>query len=165
MRMRSGLGWLSFLHNPDDVRRIGEIAVMQEEPEIVCMPVFIEVIHTAGIERRRPPFNSVEDISFAKQQFREVGAVLTGHTRNQRNTLGHILPFKKEANENYLLSYTLSDRVCEVIQNDIITLTGLAALFYSSLWPAAERTIDSHPRYCVANKLWFVPEPRQLSAG
>jgi hypothetical protein len=46
------------------------------------MEIAIEVLDPAAVERRRAAAHAVNDIAFLQQQFGEIRAVLSGHTRN-----------------------------------------------------------------------------------
>ena len=41
---------LGTLDNSNEVRRVGEIAVMEEEPNVFAVPILIEMIDALGVE-------------------------------------------------------------------------------------------------------------------
>ncbi len=41
---------LGFLDDSNEVRRVGEIAVMEEEPNVFAVPILIEMIDALGVE-------------------------------------------------------------------------------------------------------------------
>jgi hypothetical protein len=55
---------------------------------LVYMRVGIEMIDTLGIKGRRAPFHAMDDIVSLHQEFRQIGAILTGNPCDQR-CLGH----------------------------------------------------------------------------
>ena len=57
--------------------RIGQISVVKEEPCSVDVGVGIEMINTAGIEGGSTSDDAVDLVSLLKQQFSEIGAILS----------------------------------------------------------------------------------------
>ena len=55
---------LGFLHDPNEVRCIRHIAIVQPKPHIAFMRVLVKVINPPGIERGRPPFDPMNHIAF-----------------------------------------------------------------------------------------------------
>jgi hypothetical protein len=78
-------GRLGFLHQPDQVGRVGHVAVMQQERHIAGMRILVQMIDARGVERGRPPLDAMDGVAEAKQIFRKVGAVLAGNAGNQRH--------------------------------------------------------------------------------
>jgi hypothetical protein len=64
-------------------RAIGEVAIMQGKAGVGRMRVLIDVVNAIGIKRAGAPDEAVDIISFAQQQFGEVGAVLSGNACDQ----------------------------------------------------------------------------------
>ena len=56
---------------------------MQDETRMRDLRILIEVIDAGGIEGRRPALDAMDVVAFGKQQFREVGAVLTRDAGDQ----------------------------------------------------------------------------------
>ena len=54
---------LGFLHDADQVGRIGHVAVMQEKLRLALVRVLIEVVDAGRIERRRAPLDAVNHIA------------------------------------------------------------------------------------------------------
>lgn len=74
---------------------VRQVTIMKMEPLVWHVRVFIDVLDTAGVERRRPALQAVDDVALFQQQTGKVGAVLTGDTRDQRNfrtAIRHIGP-------------------------------------------------------------------------
>jgi hypothetical protein len=76
---------LGFLHQPDEVGGVGQVAVMQEEVGVALVRVLVEMVNAAGVERRRPALDAMDDIALFEQQFGQIGPVLTGNPGNQRD--------------------------------------------------------------------------------
>src|SRR5262249_39925677 len=51
--------------------------------------IVIEVIDATGIKGRRSPLDAVDDVAFAEKKLREIGPVLPGDARDQRDTFAH----------------------------------------------------------------------------
>ena len=79
------LGRPDLLHQPDQVGRVGHVAVMQQERHVAGMPVFVEMIDAGRVERGRPPLDAVDLIAEAEQIFGQIGAVLAGDAGDQRH--------------------------------------------------------------------------------
>src|SRR6266702_5928525 len=79
------LGRPDLLYQPDQVGRVGHVAVMHQERHVTCVGILIKMIDAGGIERRRPPLDTMHGIAEAEKVFGEVGAVLTGDAGNQRH--------------------------------------------------------------------------------
>ena len=81
---------LGLLHDADQVRGIGHVAVMQLELLVLDVRVFVDVFDAAGIEARGAPLDSVYDVSLGQEEAGKVGAVLSGDAGDQRGfLLGH----------------------------------------------------------------------------
>ena len=76
---------LHLLHDADQVRRIGQVAVIHEETHIRLMRVLIEMIDAVGIDERGAALDAVNDIALAEQEFGEKRAILTGDTGDERD--------------------------------------------------------------------------------
>ena len=74
---------LRFLHDADDIGRVGHIAVMQVERDALFVRIMNEMVDALGVERRRPAFHAVHHISFCQQKFRQVGAILAGDASDE----------------------------------------------------------------------------------
>ena len=68
-----GLELVEQLHH---LHRVGEVAVVQEEPHAVHVGIAVEVVDPAGVEGRGPPDDAVHLVALFEQQLREIGAVL-----------------------------------------------------------------------------------------
>ena len=67
---------LRFLDEADQIGRVGHVAVVQEEFDVLDMRIDVEMIDALGIERRRAALDAVHDIALCEQQLGEIGAVL-----------------------------------------------------------------------------------------
>ena len=71
---------LCLLHHPNEIGRIGQITIMQEQPHAAGMRVLIEVIDARGIERRAPALEPMHLISLGQQKLGQIGTVLPGNS-------------------------------------------------------------------------------------
>jgi hypothetical protein len=71
------------LHDADQVGRVAEIAVVQDEPPLALVRILVEMIDTIGIEERRTALDAVDFVTLLQQELREVGAVLPRGARDQ----------------------------------------------------------------------------------
>lgn len=62
----------------DQVRGIAQVAVVKEKTYAGEMGVAEEMVDARGVERARPPDDSVDFVAFGEEQFGEVRAVLAG---------------------------------------------------------------------------------------
>jgi hypothetical protein len=74
---------LRFLHNADDVSRVGHIAVMQMEGNTLLVRIMNQIVNALGIEGRRTALHAMDDVSLGQKKFGEVGAVLPGHAGDE----------------------------------------------------------------------------------
>ena len=74
---------LHFLHDANQVRRIGHIAVMEKERDALLVGVPVQVVDPLRIEKAAAPLQAVHLIPFRQQQFRQVGAVLSGDSGDE----------------------------------------------------------------------------------
>jgi hypothetical protein len=88
------LGRLDLAEQPEKVRRVGHVAVMQEKPDAGVVAVAVEVIDALGVQQRGTALDAVHDIALRQQEIGEVGAILTGDPGNERDFLGHVLTFR-----------------------------------------------------------------------
>jgi hypothetical protein len=65
------VGWVN------DVGRVGQVAVVQEEADVFFVGVVIEVIDPRGVEGGRAPLHAVDPVSLAQEKLGQIGAVLT----------------------------------------------------------------------------------------
>ena len=82
---------LHLLDDADQAGGIGEIAVMQHEAAVLGMRILVEMIDAVRVEQRGAAFHAVHFVALVQQEFREIGAVLAGHARNQGHFLAHAL--------------------------------------------------------------------------
>src|SRR5690606_27013860 len=83
---------LDLLDDADEVRGVGKVAVMKVEGRARLMEIVIEMIDPPGVERRRPPFDAVDLVSFAEKKVRKIRAVLAGRAEDQCDFPGHAVP-------------------------------------------------------------------------
>ena len=63
---------------------VGQIAIVQNELEILFVDILEDMRDARAVERRRPADDAVNLVALRQQQFGEIRAVLAGHSRNQR---------------------------------------------------------------------------------
>ena len=84
---------LDLLDHADQVRGVGEVAVVQVQPGARDVRVLVEVVDAVGVEQRRAALDAVHLVALAHQQFGEVGAVLPCNAGDQSRFLqDHLLP-------------------------------------------------------------------------
>jgi hypothetical protein len=69
---------LRFLHDADDIGRVGYITIVQLERNALLVRGVDEMVDALGVERRRTTFHAVDDISLGEKKFGEIGAILPG---------------------------------------------------------------------------------------
>ena len=69
---------LHLLKHPDQVARIGEVAVMKDHLSIRIVRIFVKMVDAVRVEQGCPAFDAMDLIAFGQQQFCKVGAVLAG---------------------------------------------------------------------------------------
>ena len=74
---------LDLLDDPDQVGRVGEVAVMQNELAVVDMRVLVEMVDPVGVEQGRAAFDAVDGVAFLEQEFGEIGTILAGDAGDQ----------------------------------------------------------------------------------
>jgi hypothetical protein len=67
---------LHLLDDPDQVRRIREVAVVQHEALMIDVRVLVEVVDAVGVEERSASLDAVHLVALVKEELRKVGAVL-----------------------------------------------------------------------------------------
>jgi hypothetical protein len=79
------LGGTDLLHQPDQVGRICHVAVVQQERHVAGVRILVEMIDPLRIERGRTALDAVHGVTEAKQEFGEIGAILSGDACDQRH--------------------------------------------------------------------------------
>jgi hypothetical protein len=80
---------LRLLDDSDQVRRIGEIAMMEHESAVGLVRILVEVIDPVGIDRRAS-LDAVDQIALGQKELRQIGTVLASNSGNECN-LRHLL--------------------------------------------------------------------------
>jgi hypothetical protein len=83
---------LRLLDQADQVGRVGQVAVVQEEPGLVLVRIDVEMVHPTGIERGGTPLHSVHHVTLGQQERRQISAVLPCDPGDQRDLAGHESP-------------------------------------------------------------------------
>ena len=71
---------LHLLHDVDQRRGVGHVAVVQDEVRRRIVRVFVDVVDARGVEQRGAPLDAVHFVAFGQQKLGEIGAVLTGNS-------------------------------------------------------------------------------------
>ena len=74
---------LDLLDDADEVGRIGQVAVVEDQITIFNMRILIKMVDAVGIKERRAALEAVDDIAFFQQEFGKVSAVLSGDTGDE----------------------------------------------------------------------------------
>src|SRR5260370_35347546 len=74
---------LRFLHDADDIGRVGYITIVQLEGNALLVRIVDEMVDALGVERRRTTLHAVDDISLGEKQFGQIGAILPGCTGDE----------------------------------------------------------------------------------
>jgi hypothetical protein len=82
-------GRLDLAEQPQKVRRIGHVAVVQEKPDTGVVAVAVEVVDALGVQQRRTALDTVHDVALRQQEIGEIGAVLPGDPGDERYFPGH----------------------------------------------------------------------------
>ena len=78
------LVWLGLLDDPDEVRRIGHVAIVKDQARVIDMRVLIEMLDTSGVERGRPALHAMDRIALLQQEFDQIRPILSRHASDQR---------------------------------------------------------------------------------
>ncbi len=76
---------LHLLRDVDQAARIGHVAVVQEKAPVGDVRVLIQMVDPVGVEQGRAPLDAVHHITLVQEKFRQIGAILPGDPRDQRD--------------------------------------------------------------------------------
>ena len=79
---------LQFVKQLHEIYRVGQIAIMKEQPDAVDVRVGIKMIDPRCVERAGPPNNPVDFVALLQEQVREITSVLSSDSGNQRSRHG-----------------------------------------------------------------------------
>ncbi len=74
---------LDLLHDVDERRRVGEIAVVEDELWMGIVRILVDVVDAIGIEERGAALDAVDLVAFGEEKLGEVRSVLAGNSCNQ----------------------------------------------------------------------------------
>jgi len=77
------------LDDADQIGRIGQIAVVQDEAPALLMRIAVQMVDAIRIERRGAAFDAVHRVTLFEQQLGQIGTVLSGDTGDQGNFSSH----------------------------------------------------------------------------
>jgi hypothetical protein len=69
---------LGLLDDPDQVGRVGQVAVMQEEVRVLLVRVLVDMVDPLGVELARSALDAVDRVAFLEQEFGQILSVLAG---------------------------------------------------------------------------------------
>ena len=87
MALRAEVVDLIRLHGLDDadqIRRIRQIPVVQDEAQLLLVRILIEMIDSIRIKERRPALDAVDLVALLDEELGQVRAVLAGDPRDER---------------------------------------------------------------------------------
>ena len=67
---------LSLLDNPNEVRGVAKVAVVQEKAHIRLVRVPVELVDARRVEGGRTAFQAVDDVALVEQELRQIGSIL-----------------------------------------------------------------------------------------
>ena len=79
---------LGFLNDADQVGRVGQVSVMQDEVAVINMRILIEVVDAARVEAGAAAFDAMNGVALLQQQLCKVGSILSGDAGNECFFLG-----------------------------------------------------------------------------
>ena len=79
---------LEFVEELDQRHRVGEVAVVREQPNPLLVGVVVEVIDPVGVEARGAADDAVDLVPLLQQQLGQIGAILTRDPGDQGALLG-----------------------------------------------------------------------------
>ncbi|MPN47678.1 hypothetical protein SDC9_195282 [bioreactor metagenome] len=74
---------LHLLDDADQVGGIGQVAVVQDQAPAWLVRILVEVIDALGVEGGGTTLDAMDLVALFQQKFRQIGAVLTGDSRDQ----------------------------------------------------------------------------------
>ena len=82
---------LNLLDNADEVGRISQVAVVQEEADVFLVRILVEMIDALGVEEAAAPLDAMDLVVFLQEQFGQVRPVLARYSSYQCTTSFHAL--------------------------------------------------------------------------
>ena len=81
---------LGFLNDADQVGRVGQVSVMQDEVAVINMRILIEVVDAARVEAGAAAFDAMNGVALLQQQLCKVGSILSGDAGDECGLLSHV---------------------------------------------------------------------------
>src|SRR5205814_8884950 len=66
-------------------RRIGHVAVVQDQAAVLVVRVLVQVIDALGVDERGAPLDAMHHVALGEQELGEIGAVLAGDPGDERD--------------------------------------------------------------------------------
>ena len=80
---------LGFLNDADQISRVGQVSVMQDEVSVINMRILIEMVDAARVEAGAAAFDAMNGIALLQQQLCKVGSILSGDAGDECGLLSH----------------------------------------------------------------------------
>ena len=80
---------LGFLNDADQVGRVGQVSVMQDEVSVINMRILIEVVDAARVEAGAAAFDAMNGVALLQQQLCKVGSILSGDAGDECGLFSH----------------------------------------------------------------------------
>src|SRR5262249_977029 len=106
---------LGFLDKPNQIRRIGHVAVVKKKFRVTDVWIDVEVIDARGVERRRAPLDAMDNVTLLQQKLRQEGTILTRCPGDQRAFFVHSrCPFTAGGNSSTVREIPYGPPSCRV---------------------------------------------------
>ena len=69
----------------DQVRGVGQVAVVQDEFAVIDVRILIQMIDAVGIKQRGAALDAVHDVALLQQKFSQISAVLASDAGDECN--------------------------------------------------------------------------------
>ncbi len=80
---------LHLLDDADQVGRVGQVAVMEDEIAVLHVRILVEMVDAVGVEEGGAALDAVDDIALLQQELGQIGAVLAGNAGDECDFCGH----------------------------------------------------------------------------
>jgi hypothetical protein len=92
---------LNVLYDARQATGIGQVTVVQKELAIRRMWILVEMVNAIGLEQRRPPPDTVDDVSLFQKKLGQIRAILAGNAGDQGNSLHSMLRHDGDPRETW----------------------------------------------------------------
>jgi hypothetical protein len=74
---------LHLLNDPNEARGVGQVSMVQTQPDVFLVRILVQMIDAIGVEQRGPAFDAVNRIALLEKKLCEISAILTGYACDQ----------------------------------------------------------------------------------